>query len=163
MEGNEKNTCRILVKNCRERDRLWDFPNGRIILKQFSREIVCESGSSWYPLSADRQDSSVSAVTRVQVGVGFPLWVQTTSGVHPSSCPVGAQGLFPSRLKQQENELDHSPPSSAEVKDLWSYISFPRSVFCPLFGRLSFRISSVTLSWLRVLIVILSHSRQTRG
>jgi hypothetical protein len=29
------------------------------------------------------------------------------------------------RIKQPGREADHAPPSSAEVKDVWSYISTP--------------------------------------
>jgi hypothetical protein len=37
--------------------------------------------------------------------------VQTGSGAHPASNPMGNMGPFPVR------EADHSPPSSAEVKE----------------------------------------------
>jgi hypothetical protein len=42
--------------------------------------------------------------------------VQTGSGAHPSSQPMGTGGSFP-KVKRQEREADHSPPSSAEVKN----------------------------------------------
>jgi hypothetical protein len=32
-------------------------------------------------------------------------------------------------VKQPEREADHSPPSSAEVKNAWSYISTPKYAF----------------------------------
>jgi hypothetical protein len=41
--------------------------------------------------------------------------VQTGSGAHPASCPMGTGGDFP-EVKRQQRESDHSPPSSAEVK-----------------------------------------------
>jgi hypothetical protein len=41
--------------------------------------------------------------------------VQTGSGAHPASCPVGAESSYP-RGKAAGREFDHSPPSSAEVK-----------------------------------------------
>jgi len=34
-------------------------------------------------------------------------------------------GALTSGVKRPEREADHSPPSSAEVKDAWSYTSFP--------------------------------------
>jgi hypothetical protein len=47
--------------------------------------------------------------------------VQTGSGVHPASYPMGTRGSFPG--DKAEREADHSPPSNAEVKNMWSYIS----------------------------------------
>jgi hypothetical protein len=43
--------------------------------------------------------------------------VQTASGAHPASCTVGTGGLFPGSKARPERETDHSPPSSAEVKN----------------------------------------------
>jgi hypothetical protein len=47
--------------------------------------------------------------------------VQTGSGAHPASCPMGTS----LRVKRQRREADPSPPSSAEVKNAWSYTSTP--------------------------------------
>jgi hypothetical protein len=41
--------------------------------------------------------------------------VQTDSGAHQVSYPMGTGGSFPG-VKWQGREADHSPPSSAEVK-----------------------------------------------
>jgi hypothetical protein len=38
--------------------------------------------------------------------------VQTGSGVHPASCPMGTGGKA-----RPGRDADHSPPSSAEVKN----------------------------------------------
>jgi hypothetical protein len=54
--------------------------------------------------------------------------VQTGSGTHPASNPMGTGGSFPG-VKRPGREVDHSPPSSAEVKNTWSYISTPPYVF----------------------------------
>jgi hypothetical protein len=43
--------------------------------------------------------------------------VQNGSGVHPASYPMGTRGSFPG-VKRPGRESDHSPPSSAEVKEL---------------------------------------------
>jgi hypothetical protein len=56
---------------------------------------------------------------RVGAGAGnFSLHhrVQTVSGAHPASYPMGngAPSLW---IKRQGREADHSPPSSAEVKE----------------------------------------------
>jgi hypothetical protein len=48
--------------------------------------------------------------------------VQTGSGAHPAFCPVGTEGSFPG-VKQLGHGADHSPPSSAKVKNAWSYTS----------------------------------------
>jgi hypothetical protein len=44
-----------------------------------------------------------------------------------ASYPMGIGGPFPGR------EADHSPPSSAEVKNAWSYTSTPPYVFMALY------------------------------
>jgi hypothetical protein len=43
------------------------------------------------------------------------LCVQTSSGAHPASCPMGTGGPFPGGKARPEREADHSPQSSAEV------------------------------------------------
>jgi hypothetical protein len=43
------------------------------------------------------------------------LCVQTGSGAHPASCPVGTGGPFPGGKVRPGRDADHSPPSSAEV------------------------------------------------
>jgi hypothetical protein len=42
--------------------------------------------------------------------------VHNGSGAHPASCPMGTRGSFP-WIKRPGREADHSPPSSAEVKE----------------------------------------------
>jgi len=42
--------------------------------------------------------------------------VQTGPGTHPASYPVSTRGSFPG-VKLLGHEADHSPPSSAEVKN----------------------------------------------
>jgi hypothetical protein len=43
------------------------------------------------------------------------LCVQTGSGAHPASCPMGTEGPFPGGKARPVRGADHSPPSSAEV------------------------------------------------
>jgi hypothetical protein len=43
------------------------------------------------------------------------LSVQTGSGAHPASCPMGTVGPFPGGKARSGHDADHSPPSSAEV------------------------------------------------
>jgi hypothetical protein len=45
--------------------------------------------------------------------------VQNGSRAHPASYPMGTRGSFPGG-KAAGREADHSPPSSAQVKDAWS-------------------------------------------
>jgi hypothetical protein len=42
--------------------------------------------------------------------------VQTGSGAHPASCPMGTGGYFPGGKARPGPDTDHSPPSRAEVK-----------------------------------------------
>jgi hypothetical protein len=50
--------------------------------------------------------------------------VQNASGANPASYPMDTGGSFP-EIKQPGPEADHSPPSSVEVKNAWSYTSTP--------------------------------------
>jgi hypothetical protein len=59
-------------------------------------------------------------------GVRFPteaedfssgLRVQTGSGAHPASCPVGTGGLFPGGKARPGCDADHPPQSSTEVEN----------------------------------------------
>jgi hypothetical protein len=61
---------------------------------------------------------------RFSVGAGnFSRYrIQTGSGAHPASYPMGAEGSFP-EVKRPRCEADHSPQSSAEVMNVWSYTS----------------------------------------
>jgi hypothetical protein len=43
--------------------------------------------------------------------------VQTSSGAHPASYPMGTGGSFPGGKARPGRDADHSPPSSAEVKN----------------------------------------------
>jgi hypothetical protein len=42
--------------------------------------------------------------------------VQTGSGAHTDSYPMGTEGPFPGGKARPGCDADHSPPSSAEVK-----------------------------------------------
>jgi hypothetical protein len=52
------------------------------------------------------------------------LVVQTGSGVHPTSYPMGTLGV-----KRRGREAYHSPPASAEVNNMWIYTSTPPYAF----------------------------------
>jgi hypothetical protein len=58
------------------------------------------------------------SVVRVPSGSGtFSLHhrIQISSGAHPASYPMGTRSSSP-EVKRPGREVDHSPPSSAEVK-----------------------------------------------
>jgi len=64
-------------------------------------------------------------ICEIVTGVQFPARagilslrhrVQIGSEAHTASCPVGTRGLSP-RVKRPGREADHSPQSSAEVKN----------------------------------------------
>jgi len=54
--------------------------------------------------------------------------VQNGSDAHPASYPMGTGGSFPGG-KRSEREAGHLPPSSAEVKNAWSYTDTHPYVF----------------------------------
>jgi hypothetical protein len=45
------------------------------------------------------------------------LCVQTGSGAHPASCPMGIGVLSPGVKARPGRDADHSPPSSVEVEN----------------------------------------------
>jgi hypothetical protein len=77
------------------------------------------------------RDSSVGIATRLRTGrsgfVGlvpggagnssFRHYVQTGPEAHPVSYPIGTGGALSLGLKRPGLEADHSPPSSAKVKE----------------------------------------------
>jgi hypothetical protein len=89
--------------------------------------------------------------------ISFCHYVQTSSGAQPAFYLMGTERSFPS-VKWPGQEADHSPPSSAKVKNAWSYTStppyvlmawyfvkhrenFPFSTFTSIASRESLRIS----------------------
>jgi hypothetical protein len=52
--------------------------------------------------------------------------VQTGSGAHPSSYPMGTGSSFPG-IRRPGRKADHSPPSSAKIKNAWCCTTFPPS------------------------------------
>jgi len=80
------------------------------------------------------QDRSTIVFWRLRYGLddpGFESWpaqetflfsrnVQTDYAAHPASCSI-CTDVPSSGIKRPRREVDHSPPSSADVKDQWSY------------------------------------------
>jgi hypothetical protein len=54
--------------------------------------------------------------------------VQTGSGAHPASYPIGKGALSP-EVNRQGREADRSPPTSADFKKTWVYTSTTPYVF----------------------------------
>jgi hypothetical protein len=54
--------------------------------------------------------------------------VQNGSRAHPDSYPMGTRGTSLG-VKRPGREADHSSPSSAKVKNEWSYTSTPQYAF----------------------------------
>jgi hypothetical protein len=75
----------------------------------------------------------------------FQHRVQNSSGAQPASYPMGTRGSFPG------GKSDHSPPSSAEVQNVWSYTSTPQYIFmawCLVKHRDNFTLPQI-LTWLQ--------------
>jgi hypothetical protein len=69
----------------------------------------------------------------ILVGAIFSTPVQTSPGVHPLYDTMGT-GSFPG-VKQPGHGVDHSPPSSTEVKDrVELYFYSPSQPSCPVLG-----------------------------
>jgi hypothetical protein len=64
------------------------------------------------------------------VNLGIPHRVQNGSGAHTAFTQwVGTRGSFRG-VKRLGREADHSPPSNAEVKNVWSYMYTPPIHLC---------------------------------
>jgi hypothetical protein len=65
------------------------------------------------------------------VGLGIFLFdIMSRTALGPTQPPIQwVPGALFLGLKSSRREADHSPPSSAEVKNAWSYISTPQYVF----------------------------------
>jgi hypothetical protein len=74
-------------------------------------------------LLADRQGVIIPDMGRI-----FLLATASGQTLEPTSPPVRwvPRGLYPG-AKRTGREIDHSPPSSAEVKNKWSKTSTPRT------------------------------------
>jgi hypothetical protein len=64
-------------------------------------------------------------------GLGIFLFVTVTRTALGPTQPlsIGYHGLFTWGVKRLGRETDHSPPSSAEAKNEWSYTSTPQYAF----------------------------------
>jgi hypothetical protein len=119
----------------------------RLNLLQFTFFVLLKTVHKYKALkcrfstSLDRSRSSSASVvtTGRTTGVQFPAGaitgffslrhrVQTSSGAQPASIQQIQEDFTP-EVKRPGREADHSPPSSAEVKNAWSYTSTSPYVF----------------------------------
>jgi hypothetical protein len=89
----------------------------RIIFETKSKNHKSRDSSVGIALGYEMEDRD-SRVRFPAWAVNFPLHhrVQNGSGAHPVFYPMGTKGSFLA-VKQPGREADHSPPSSAEVKE----------------------------------------------
>jgi hypothetical protein len=73
------------------------------------------SGSIVSDYGLDDQAIEVRSRTGAENFSSSPC-VQTGSGAHPASYPLGTGSPFPRSKARPGRDADHSPPSSAEVK-----------------------------------------------
>jgi hypothetical protein len=67
------------------------------------------------------------------------LCIQTSSGAHPASYPMGTGGSFPGGKARPRRDADHSPPSSTEVKNEQElYLLSPQAPSWRVVGQLYF-------------------------
>jgi len=59
---------------------------------------------------------------------------KTVSGAHTASCSMGTGGSF-SGVKRRERDVNQAPPSSAQLKNEWSYTSTPLCAFMACIGK----------------------------
>jgi hypothetical protein len=56
----------------------------------------------------------------------YGLRMESNTALGPTQPPIQCVTVaFSQGLKRLEREADHSPPSNAEVKNIWSYTSTP--------------------------------------
>jgi hypothetical protein len=71
--------------------------------------------------------------------------VQCSSLAYPAFCSVDTRAAFP-KVKWWPCDADHSPPSSAEVKNEWSYTSIHPHAFMVCSGKTLLEVSQGKLA-----------------
>jgi hypothetical protein len=81
----------------------------------------CLSATGWTTEGSEFESRMGQEFSLLQV-------VQTGSGVHPTSYTMGTGGSFLG-VKRPGSDAHHSPPTSAEVRNMWFYTSTPPYAF----------------------------------
>jgi hypothetical protein len=86
--------------------------------------------------------------------------VQTGSGAHPASCPMGTGSLLLGVKRGQGRDADHSPPSSAEVKNEQElYLFSPQAPSWRVAGQLYFSFAMACPSCYTGRIILINRSK----
>jgi hypothetical protein len=98
-----------------------------------------------YPLLDLLSGTGWTSGVRFSAGAGIFLFATASRpALRPTQPPVQwIPGAISPVVKLPGREADHSPPSSAEVKNAWSYSPLPQYVFmawCLIKHRINFRI-----------------------
>jgi hypothetical protein len=93
-----------------------------------------------------------SSLSQIPRAMGFFSLVPNSQGNRGFlSCPKfpGQWGSFPGGKAVGRREVNHSPPSRAQVKDGWSYTSTPPYVFMQWIGKIapSFTVTNYVTAW----------------
>jgi hypothetical protein len=108
--------------------------------------IIYIEKKDFFVTFASNQHRSVTMVTKLQVGkqrnwnsicgrgkASFSITTIYRSALGPTLSPTQCvPGPISPGIKQLAHEADHSPPTSAEVKNSWSHTSIPPQVFTAL-------------------------------
>jgi hypothetical protein len=114
---NAMNICRLALSQCHY-SIIW---NDIVILNCSHRTInkICTDINSVGIALGYGLDDRGSRVWFPAGAGNFSLHhrFQNGHGAHPASYPMGTKGAFSLGVKRPGSEADHSPPSSAEVKE----------------------------------------------
>jgi hypothetical protein len=108
-------------------------------------EFISTAISFWLPFYISvalciRYDTGWTVGVRFAARVQFfsSPYFQTGFGAHPAFCPVGFGAVFP-RARGQGREVDHSPSSSAKVKNGRAIPPLPMHLYGVVHDELSMR------------------------
>jgi hypothetical protein len=89
---------------------------------------VIKSQGIWLSTETRLRAGRLGFDSRHRRGILFPTASRPT--LEPTQLPIQRESGAPNpEIKRPGREADHSPPSSAEVKNAWSYTSTPQHVF----------------------------------
>ena len=92
-------------------------------------------------------------------GARFPAPIQTGPGAHPASCTMGTESFLGER--RPGRDVDHPPPSSAEVMKEQSYTSIPPLGPCGLLQSENLPHLQTVADFVRTDKIGLRHNKQS--